>query len=166
MKYYLHKNTPVGTIGVLEDKNRICRVNFNGEDFLSKEIQTVLKPGELISEAVHQIDLYFEGKLLTFDFPVETGGTPFMQRVWHEVRLIPFGETDSYGHIAALAGSPGGARAAGMANNRNPLPLYTPCHRVIGSKGSLVGFGSGLPLKEFLLNHEKQVLGIESGLLF
>ena len=91
-----------------------------------------------------------------FDFPYLLRGTEFQQRVWRALCAIPYGETRTYGEVAAAVGSPGAARAVGMANHRNPILIAVPCHRVIGADGSLVGYGSGLDMKEALLRLEKK----------
>ena len=97
----------------------------------------------------------------TFDLPLDPQGTPFQLSAWRGLTTIPYGETVSYGEQAARIGLPGKARAIGAANGRNPLPIVVPCHRVVGSDGSLVGFGGGLETKAWLLHHERQVLGLE-----
>jgi len=105
-------------------------------------------------EAVRQLRLYFAGELAVFDLPLEIIGTPFQKKVWQALRTIPYGETRSYSEIAAQIGAPKAVRAVGAANGRNPIPIVVPCHRVIGSNGSLVGFGGGLPWKRLLLELE------------
>lgn len=105
-------------------------------------------------EALLQFRFYFAGDLRTFDLPLEMNGTAFQQRVWKELRNIPYGETWSYRRLAEQIGSPQAVRAVGAANGRNPIPIIVPCHRVIGSSGKLVGFGVGLPWKRMLLDLE------------
>lgn len=101
-----------------------------------------------------QLTEYFERKRQTFDVPLRPHGSPFEQRVWQRLTQIPYGKTTSYGAIATELEMDNGARAVGIANARNPIPIIIPCHRVIGADGSLVGFGGGLPLKEKLLELE------------
>lgn len=110
----------------------------------------------VLERAAAEIMEYFAGERREFTVPVKTGGTPFQEKVWKALKQIPFGETRSYGQIAEAVGSPRGARAVGMACNRNPILLLIPCHRVVGSTGKLVGFGGGLPMKERLLALESQ----------
>ena len=110
----------------------------------------------LLSEAEHQLTEYFAGARRNFDLPLSPSGTAFQQKVWAALLSVPYGETRSYGDIARLIGNPGACRAVGMANNRNPLPILIPCHRVIGADGSLVGYGSGLDRKIFLLELERR----------
>jgi methylated-DNA-[protein]-cysteine S-methyltransferase len=100
---------------------------------------------------------YFQGTALPTHFPLKPRGTPFQQRVWQLLQTIPFGETRSYGAIAHALGIPGGARAVGMANRCNPIPLFIPCHRVVGHKGQLTGFAAGLQWKQALLHLEQTV---------
>lgn len=109
----------------------------------------------LLEQAAAELDEYLEGKREKFDIPVRTKGTPFQEKVWAALCRIPYGETRTYGEIAVEAGSPKGARAVGMACDRNPVMLFIPCHRVVGSTGALVGFGGGLDVKEYLLAMEK-----------
>jgi O-6-methylguanine DNA methyltransferase len=104
--------------------------------------------------AAEQLDQYFAGARRRFDLPLDLPGTPFQQRVWQALSEIPFGETLSYGQLAARIGKPGAARAVGLANNRNPISIIVPCHRVIGADGSLTGYGGGLDRKRWLLAHE------------
>jgi methylated-DNA-[protein]-cysteine S-methyltransferase len=105
-------------------------------------------------EVVAQLEAYFAGTLTGFDVPLALAGTDFQRRVWAALREIPYGETISYGELARRVGSPGAARAVGLANGRNPVGIIVPCHRVIGADGSLTGYGGGLPRKVWLLEHE------------
>ena len=108
----------------------------------------------LLREAARQLRSYFAGKLWEFCLPLDLQGTGFQTRVWAELCAIPYGETRSYAEIAAAIGRPTAVRAVGAANGANPLPVVVPCHRVIGSRGSLVGYGGGLELKKRLLELE------------
>lgn len=110
-------------------------------------------PSELVKG---QLQEYFCGKRSVFDFPINPKGTPFQLAVWHELRKIPYGETRTYGEIAAAIGKPNASRAVGMACNRNPLWIVIPCHRVVGSNRSLTGYAGGLSLKRALLELEQQ----------
>ncbi len=103
-----------------------------------------------------QVTEYLNGQRRDFDFPYVLQGTEFQQRVWRALCAIPYGETRTYGEVAAAVGSPKAARAVGMANHRNPILIAVPCHRVIGADGRLVGYGSGLDMKEALLRLEKK----------
>lgn len=110
----------------------------------------------VLEETRSQLMEYFAGKRRVFDLPLAPEGTDFQRRVWQALLDIPWGETRSYGQIAAALGQPGASRAVGMANNRNPISIIVPCHRVIGSDGKLVGYGGGLEKKRLLLQLEKK----------
>lgn len=109
----------------------------------------------VLCETRRQLDEYFAGKRKRFDLPLDFVGTDFQKRVWNELLKIPFGETRTYGEIAEKLGNKNAMRAVGAANGQNPIPIVTPCHRVIGASGSLVGFGGGLETKARLLDHER-----------
>jgi methylated-DNA-[protein]-cysteine S-methyltransferase len=115
--------------------------------------------GGAFSEAVRQLEEFFAGKRTAFELPLAPAGTDFQRRVWDVLRQIPFGETVSYGEVAKRAGYPGSARAVGAAVGRNPVAIVVPCHRVIGSDGSLTGYAGGLDRKVSLLDHERAVAG-------
>ena len=106
------------------------------------------------AEVRRQLAAYFAGDLQAFDLSLHLSGTDFQNRVWRYLADIPFGETRTYGQIAADLGAPKASRAVGAANGNNPLPIILPCHRVIGANGKLTGFGGGLPTKAYLLRHE------------
>ncbi len=110
---------------------------------------------ELCDIAALQLGEYFEGKRKSFDLPLNPKGTAFQQKVWQELSRIPYAQTRSYKQIATLIGNPNASRAVGSANNRNPLHIVIPCHRVISSNGSLAGYAAGLENKQFLLHIEK-----------
>ena len=112
----------------------------------------------LIKDAFRQLSEYLIGERKEFDLPIRMRGTEFQKRVWRALLDIPYGETRSYKQIAEAIGNPKGVRAVGMANNRNQLLIVIPCHRVIGANGSLVGYGEGLEMKEFLLRLEKSLV--------
>ncbi len=112
------------------------------------------KATPLLREAKRQLEEYFDGSRRVFELPLAPKGTPFQLRCWEALLQIPYGMTATYADIARAAGSPKGFRAAGLANNRNPIAIIIPCHRVIGSNGKLVGFGGGLEVKAFLLRFE------------
>ncbi len=105
--------------------------------------------------AIGQLLEYFDGRRMIFDVPLALEGTPFQLSVWNQLMEIPHGETRSYGEIAAAIGKPGAARAVGMANHNNPIPIIVPCHRVVGHDGSLTGYGGGLEVKAQLLALER-----------
>jgi methylated-DNA-[protein]-cysteine S-methyltransferase len=109
---------------------------------------------EVLAEAAEQLAAYFAGELRHFDLPLQLDGTDFQRRVWAALQEIPYGTTSGYGELAQRLGSPGASRAVGLANNRNPVAIIVPCHRVIGADGTLIGFGGGLECKRWLLDHE------------
>jgi len=109
------------------------------------------------TEAADQLAAYFDGTLTEFDLPLAPGGTPFQRTVWAALQRIPYGETVTYGELAARIGRPTAARAVGLANGRNPISIVVPCHRVIGSSGGLTGYGGGLDRKRQLLDFESRV---------
>jgi methylated-DNA-[protein]-cysteine S-methyltransferase len=112
----------------------------------------------ILEETARQLRAYFEGTATEFHLPLDMVGTDFQKRVWRELLTIPYGETRSYGQMAAAIGSPAAVRAVGAANGANPLPIVAPCHRVIGAGGKLVGYGGGLELKRRLLELEQRGL--------
>lgn len=113
---------------------------------------------ELMDRTACELTEYFDGKRTQFDIPLSLHGTPFQKAVWEALCHIPYGETRSYKEIAAAVGNPKASRAIGMANNKNPIPLLVPCHRVIGASGLLVGYAGGLELKKKLLQLENKAL--------
>lgn len=157
MTYFAKYKSPVGTLWIAEREGYITHVTFNE---LRYSLQGEEKKTDLISNAIAQLKLYFEGDLKEFDLPLKPCGTDFQKAVWNSVIEIPYGKTCSYQEIAIKIGNPKGARAVGGANNKNPIMIVIPCHRVIGSNGSLTGYSGGLPVKEHLLNLEKSNSGI------
>jgi methylated-DNA-[protein]-cysteine S-methyltransferase len=111
------------------------------------------------AEAARQLAAYFAGTRTSFELDLALAGTPFQQRVWAELQLIPYGETISYGQLADRIGQPAASRAVGLANGKNPVSIIVPCHRVVGSDGSLTGYGGGIDRKRYLLSHEQRVSG-------
>lgn len=115
---------------------------------------------ELLARARTQLGEYFAHTRTTFDLPLEALGSGFEHRVWNALRTIPYGTTTTYGELARQLGDKHGSRAVGLANGKNPIPIIVPCHRVIGGKGELTGFGGGLERKRWLLEHEGALLGL------
>jgi methylated-DNA-[protein]-cysteine S-methyltransferase len=115
-----------------------------------------LRDDSILPAVQQQLKEYFAGDRTTFDVPLKLSGTPFQQRVWEALKDIPYGEITTYGQLAATLGLvPGASRAVGLANGKNPVSIIVPCHRVIGSTGSLTGYGGGLDRKQRLLDHER-----------
>ena len=143
----------------------LCRISFEAEperhlDRLAKEFgPRVLRTSAAVRAAHHQLDEYFAGERHAFELTFDLRATaPFAHRVLDELARVPFGETTTYGALAQRVGAPRAARAVGTVMNRNPLPIVLPCHRVVGSDGSLTGYGGGLHVKERLLRHEGVVI--------
>ena len=146
--------TPLGPIYITEDRQGIRSLHFAD----GQAVRTGQK-GLYLEDARAQLAEYFAGKRRTFDLPLSTHGTPFQERVWAALRDIPYGETRCYQQIARVIGSEQAARAVGMANNRNPVAILTPCHRVVGKNGTLVGYAGGLRRKQYLLDLEARCAG-------
>ena len=144
--------TKIGLLTITEEEGAITEVLFGkvGED------QTFLAEATpILQEAEKQLAEYFAGIRKAFDLPLAPEGTDFQKSVWQALQQIPYGETRSYKEIATAVGNPKASRAVGLANNRNPISIVIPCHRVIGANGKLVGYGGGLGIKEALLQLEK-----------
>ena len=150
MKGTVIYHAPVGDLQVDWEDGAITALKRAGAD-----VKEAGAPNRLTELVFRQLDEYFAGTRRSFDFPCRAQGTPFQRKVWAALRDIPYGETRTYGDIARAIGQPKAARAVGMANNRNPIYIATPCHRVIGADGSLVGYGGGLAMKAALLELEK-----------
>jgi methylated-DNA-[protein]-cysteine S-methyltransferase len=147
-------------IGIADNGNAITGLFFDRERFvgLKKADGFIKAETPLIQKAATQIKEYFEGKRKQFKLPLVMHGTEFQLAVWQALQNIHYGETRSYKEIAASIGRPKAVRAVGMANNRNPISIIVPCHRVIGHDGKLVGYGGGLPLKQYLLELERAIV--------
>ena len=146
-------DTPIGPLGLTASDAALQGVMFDGRRLWVEASSPVL------DEAARQLDAYFAGELMAFDLPLELNGSEFNRRCWLALASIPYGQTVSYGEQARRLGlGHDAARAVGAANGRNPLPVVLPCHRVIGADGSLTGFGGGLDVKRFLLEHEGALL--------
>lgn len=147
--------TPVGPLQLTVDEDGVLTEILLPNRRHHGDSQSVPRSARAGLHAVAlQLAEYFERKRRAFDLPMEPHGSPFEMRVWSRLLEIPYGETTSYGAIAAEFDMVNGARAVGRANGRNPIPIIIPCHRVVGYDGALVGFGGGLPLKEKLLELE------------
>ncbi len=163
---YGEMDSPVGPLTLLKTEKGLCRIDFGTAEENLPLINAWLKKQALKAELTYdlssfqsfitQINEYFAQKRKTFDLPIDLYGSEFQKQVWEGLREIPYGETYSYKDVATMIGSPKAVRAIGNANNKNPLPIVIPCHRVIGSNGSLVGYGGGLDKKEILINLEQQ----------
>ncbi len=159
--YYDHFDTAVGrAAAAVDDDDALVEFYFlreGGDGYLASPTRAMHDPVRL-AEVRQQIAAFFDRKRETFDLKLNPAGTPFQQKVWRALCDIPFGRTVSYQHIARQLGDINAVRAVGTANNRNPIALIIPCHRVIGKDGSMVGYGGGLPLKRALLDFESPPL--------
>lgn len=145
-------DTPIGPLGLIASDTGLRAVLFD-----SRITPEGMSP--VLEAATRQLEAYFDGDLVNFDLPLELVGTDFDTRCWRALASIPYGQTVSYGEQARRLGlGRETARAVGAANGRNPLPIVLPCHRVIGADGSLTGFGGGIHVKRFLLEHEGALL--------
>jgi methylated-DNA-[protein]-cysteine S-methyltransferase len=167
-------DSPVGVLRIVAKDRAITAIDFMGgfDDQAMRQSSTghaVARAGRplgerdddapLLKEAVGQLEAYFNRDLKEFDLPLAPDGTPFQQSVWRQLLTIGFGECASYGEIAGRLGMTGhGARAVGLANGRNPIPIVIPCHRVVGADGSLTGYGGGIERKQILLDLETEAL--------
>lgn len=142
----------VGRILLEDDEGKLTGLSFLKDRKTPEGLNFQETP--LLCAAKLQLEEYFGGSRRAFELPLAPKGTPFQLRCWDALLKIPYGRTATYADIARAAGSPKGFRAAGLANNRNPIAIIIPCHRVIGSNGKLVGFGGGLEVKAFLLRFE------------
>jgi methylated-DNA-[protein]-cysteine S-methyltransferase len=146
-------DTPIGPLRLVASETALQSVLFGGHRLRPEGRSPVL------AETARQLEAYFAGDLVMFDLPLELDGTEFQRSCWLALATIPYGQTVSYGEQARRLGlGPDSARAVGAANGQNPLPIVLPCHRVIGADGSLTGFGGGLHVKRFLLEHEGALL--------
>jgi O-6-methylguanine DNA methyltransferase len=163
---YGEMDSPVGPLTLLKTEKGLCRINFGSAEENLPLINVWLKKQALNAELkldqhslqpyMTQITEYFAQERKAFDLPLDLYGSTFQKKVWEGLCEIPYGETYSYKDVATMIGSPKAVRAIGNANNKNPLPIVIPCHRVIGSNGALVGYGGGLDKKEILLHLEQQ----------
>ena len=152
--YTYYYDTNIGVIYIAEENGYITNISFKN---ISSNSSTIIKETPIIKETYIQINDYLNKKRKYFDIPYLIKGTEFQNKVWNELLNIPYGETRSYKEIATAINNPKSYRAVGLANNKNPLPLILPCHRVIGSNNKLVGYAGGLHIKEFLLKLEENI---------
>ncbi len=153
---YQFLDTPIGTLRLVSQNNMITKVEFDGQHQINAD--DILQCDSALEEAAKQLKEYFAGRRENFHLSLCPGGTEFQQQVWTSLSAIPYGELRSYSDIACSINRPKAVRAVGAANGRNPIPIIVPCHRVIGSNGSLTGFAGGLEMKEQLLKLEGSLL--------
>ncbi|WNY25019.1 methylated-DNA--[protein]-cysteine S-methyltransferase [Methanolapillus millepedarum] len=153
------RNTRIGRIGIGVENGKVTSLYFENYDYDPKKVADSSMETPLHKNAFSQLDEYLAGNRKAFDLPLAPSGTEFMENVWAALLEIPYGKTACYQEVAVSVGSPKAVRAVGLANNRNPIPIFIPCHRVIGKNGKLVGFGGGLDLKQKLLDLERENAG-------
>lgn len=164
--YYTYTESPLGKILLISDDEELLYVNFADTmrgSSVQQVSQKIISPGDkvimkrppVLAKACGELESYFKGELTFFSVPYRYKGTAFQERVWLELTRIPYGQTVSYSDIAFRIGRSQAVRAIGRANHENPLTLIIPCHRVIGKKGDLVGYGGGIDKKAWLLEREK-----------
>lgn len=152
MNYFKYQ-TAIGPLTFCEEEGNITAISSHYQPETDEKKET-----EIIRKAYTQIMEYLDGKRKTFDLPLAPKGTQFQKQVWQTLCAIPYGQTRTYKEIAVAIGNPKAVRAVGMANNRNPLIIVIPCHRVIGSNGKMTGYAAGVDKKEFLLRLEGNLL--------
>ncbi|MCB6608812.1 methylated-DNA--[protein]-cysteine S-methyltransferase [[Clostridium] symbiosum] len=163
MRYTIQIETPIGPLLLAEENNALTEISFAVKEpktfQAGRQAESVEQETPLLLETKRQLEEYFAGTRRTFDIPLSMRGTSFQKKVWDQLLTVPYGETITYGEIAARIGNPRAGRAVGMANHHNPIPIIVPCHRVIGADGRLTGYGGGLPIKEKLLELEQKHRG-------
>lgn len=152
-------DSPVGPLVAVVRDGALVRL---GPDPSPDPLVVGERDDDALPAVCEQLDAYWAGTLREFDLPLAAPGTPWQQQVWAALRTIPFGETWSYGELAAHLGRPTASRAVGAANGRNPIFLVVPCHRVVGSTGALTGYAGGLDMKRRLLDHERAAAWAQS----
>lgn len=153
---YTTVDTPIGALLVAGEEGTIVEIHFAGR---GEPREDWVRDDEALHPAAVQLRSYFAGKRTAFDLELAPRGTEFQQAVWRALRDIPYGETTTYAEIARRIGRPSAVRAVGAANGANPIPIVIPCHRVIGTSGSMTGFGGGIDVKRRLLALEARVAG-------
>jgi methylated-DNA-[protein]-cysteine S-methyltransferase len=156
MLRYTFTETPIGAILIASDGEAIVETYFAGA---KPKPDWIRDDDDVLREAADQLQAYFAGERRDFDLPLAPHGTDFQRSVWSALQQIPYGETTTYSTIAERIGRPAAVRAVGAANGANPIPIVIPCHRVIGSNGSMTGFGGGIDVKRKLLALEARVAG-------
>jgi methylated-DNA-[protein]-cysteine S-methyltransferase len=156
MTTYCEIATPIGPLLLSGGEEGLSGISFPSGRQAAVPGAGWRRADEPFRKAISEIEAYFAGELTRFTVPIAPRGTPFQLEVWAALRTIPYGETATYGDIARRLGRPRAFRAVGAANGRNPIPIVIPCHRVVGTDGSLTGFGGGLPIKRALLSLESR----------
>lgn len=168
--YIEEMDSPIGILTIACFHDSVCHIAFGPYQETESELRLwakkhmlpheFAKESELTGLVIKQLNEYFQSERKNFDVPIKLMGTPFQVKVWEALRSIGYGETKTYKDIAAMIGQPKAVRAVGGANNKNPISIIVPCHRVVGTSGALVGYGGGIDKKEVLLNLERGVLNL------
>lgn len=153
-RFWSSQPSPVGELLLIGDGESLFGLHFNADGEAESRRQGLTEDAAAFADAREQLGEFFAGERSSFDLRLAPQGTDFQLAVWQALTEIPFGQTRSYGQIAAAVGRPKAARAVGGANNRNPLAVIVPCHRVVGGGGALVGYAGGIQRKTWLLDHE------------
>jgi methylated-DNA-[protein]-cysteine S-methyltransferase len=156
MLFYKHMESPVGRLKLIASGSNLVGLLWPNDEPLRIRLGEMREVARhpVLADTERQLALYFRGDLRTFQLPIHFHGTPFQTLVWRELLGIPYGQTRSYGHVAAAVGNGSAARAVGLAVSKNPLSIIVPCHRVVGASGTLTGFAGGLMTKARLLQLE------------
>ncbi|WP_328878240.1 methylated-DNA--[protein]-cysteine S-methyltransferase [Streptomyces sp. NBC_00299] len=154
MKQHTLIDSPYGPLTLVAEDGVLCGLYMTDQRHRPPEKTFGTRDESLFREAEDQLEAYFAGELKEFTLELRLDGTPFQRSVWEQLRKIPYGETRSYGELADALGNSGASRAVGLANGKNPIGIIVPCHRVVGAKGSLTGYGGGLDRKQRLLDFE------------
>ncbi|MFT5697428.1 MAG: methylated-DNA-[protein]-cysteine S-methyltransferase [Desulforhopalus sp.] len=154
---YCYHQAPIGQLLLVGKENTLTGIYFP-KTWTDENIGGYVEKKSNFTLITKQLDEYFSGKRQVFNLLLEMTGTKFQKQVWQELTKIPYGTTSSYGEIAKQINNPKACRAVGMANNKNPIPIIIPCHRVIGKNGSLTGFGGGFDVKQQLLDLERKTV--------
>lgn len=153
MKSLTHVDSPLGVLTLVADGDALAGLYM--VDQRHRPELLLDRDDSILPSVREQLDAYFRRELKDFDVPLALAGTPFQQQVWAGLQQIPYGETWSYGQLAAHLGKPAASRAVGLANGKNPVSVVVPCHRVIGGNGDMTGYGGGLERKTWLLDLER-----------
>lgn len=158
--HIVYYKTPIGVARITEEDNFIASISVLDGEFDIQPTESLL-----LKLAMQQLDEYFAGERKDFDLPIRQAGSEFQQKVWEQLVKIEYGKTISYSHQSKLMNNPLGIRAIAAANGKNSLWIVVPCHRVIGSDGTLTGYAGGLWRKQWLLNHEAKTIGVGQTIL-
>lgn len=158
MRTHAIVDSPVGPLTLVDEDGAVAALWMVEQRHRPDRALDGERDDSVLPELRDELDAYWSGELREFTVPLRLEGTAFQLRVWQALRTIPYGETWSYGALAAELGAPSASRAVGLANGRNPIGIVVPCHRVVGANGSLTGYGGGLERKRWLLDHERGAL--------